>query len=73
MPGILDFMTDVGADGALAADFAEEVSGKCSAESLKRFFDSHGYPDITDADVDKILVHKANIKEDFRVPGGVDY
>ena len=73
MPSILDFMTDVGADAELAADFAKEVSEKCTAESLKRFFDSHGYPDITDEDVDKILVHKANIKQDFRVPGGVDY
>ena len=73
MPGILDFMTDVGADGALAADFAKEASGKCTAASLKRFFDSKGYSDVTDADVEKILAQKENIKQDFTVPENVDY
>jgi hypothetical protein len=73
MPGILDFMTDVGADGTLAADFAAKASGDCTAADLKEFFDTNGYPDVTDADVQKILNQKDNIKQDFRVPEDVDY
>jgi hypothetical protein len=73
MPGILDFMTDVGADGNLAADFAAKVSANCTDADLKDFFQTHGYPDVTDADVAKILAQKENIKQDFRMPEGVDY
>ena len=73
MPGILDFMTDVGADATLAADFAKKVSGDCTAGDLKEFFSTNGYPNVTDADVEKILAQKANIKQDFRVPDEVDY
>ena len=73
MPGILDFMTDVSADGTLAADFAKKASEDCTAADLKAFFQTHGYPDVTDADVEKILAQKEKIKQDFRVPEGVDY
>ena len=59
MPGILDFMTDVSADSTLAADFAKKASEDCTAADLKDFFQTHGYPDVTDGDVEKILYPNA--------------
>lgn len=74
MPGILDFLTDVGGDRNLSGAFVGIVaSPDCTRQDLLDFFRDNNYADVTPADVDKILAQRENIKQDFNVPQNVDY
>ncbi|MDJ0876329.1 MAG: hypothetical protein QNJ02_13750 [Desulfobacterales bacterium] len=74
MPGILDFLTDVGGDRQLAGEFTSIVaSPDCTQQDLLSFFSANNYADVTAADVDKLLSQRENLKNEFSVPGNVDY
>ena len=74
MPGILDFLTDVGGDRELACEFTTIVaSPDCTQQDLLRFFSANNYADVTAAEVDKLLNQRENLKNEFSVPGNVDY
>lgn len=74
MAGILDFLTDVGGDRNLSAEFVSIVaSPDCTQQDLLDFFNANNYNDVSAADVDKILAERENIKNDFNVPPNVDY
>ena len=74
MPGILDFLTDVGGDRNLSAGFIGIVaSPDCTKQDLLDFFAANNYADVTAADVDKIMTQRNNIQRDFKVPENVDY
>ena len=74
MPGILDFLTDVGGDRALSGEFVAKIANpSCTRDDLLAFFQANNYPDVTAADVDKLLAQKANLKQEFDMPEGVDY
>jgi hypothetical protein len=74
MPGILDFLTDVGGDRNLSATFVGIVaSPDCTPQDLMEFFAAHNYDAVTAADVAKIMTQRDNIKRDFNVPENVDY
>lgn len=74
MPGILDFLTDVGGDRNLSAAFMGIVaSPDCTPQDLQGFFAANNYADVTAADVAKIMTQRENIKRDFNVPENVDY
>ena len=74
MPGILDFLTDVGGDRNLGGAFVGVVaSPDCTRQELLDFFHANNYPDVTAADVDKLFTQRERIKQAFDVPQNVDY
>ena len=74
MPGILDFLTDVGADGELAGEFIGLISNPgCTKQELINFFNTKQYENVTEADAEKLLAQRESIKNDFQVPPHVDY
>ncbi|MDJ0811370.1 MAG: hypothetical protein QNJ48_07015 [Desulfobacterales bacterium] len=74
MAGILDFLTDVGGDRQLSGEFMSIVaSPDCTQQDLLSFFSANNYADVTAADVDKLLNQRENLKNEFSVPGNVDY
>lgn len=74
MPGILDFLTDIGGDRNLSGEFVSIVSSPdCTQQDLRDFFAAKNYNEVTAADVEKIMVQRDNIKHDFNVPENVDY
>ncbi len=74
MPGILDFLTDVGADSELAGEFVGVISNPgCTQQDLLNFFQAKQYGDVTAADAEKLLTQRDSFKNDFQVPPNVDY
>jgi hypothetical protein len=74
MPGMLDFLTDVGGDSNLSSEFVRIVaSPDCTQQDLLDFFAANDYRGVTAVDVGKILTQRDNIKRDFNVPENVDY
>lgn len=73
MSGIVDFITDVGDDRALAGAFVSKISQNCTQQELLDFFGQNDYPDVTAEDVDKLLSQKERIRNDFNLPDNVDY
>lgn len=74
MPGIIDFLTDVGGDRNLSGEFVGLVARPdCTQQDLLDFFRANDYGDVTAADIDKIMTQRDNIKNDFNVPHNVDY
>jgi hypothetical protein len=74
MPGIIDFLTDVGGDRDLSGQFVSLIaSPDCTQQDLMDFFKANHYGDVTPADVGKIMTQRENIKTEFNVPQNVDY
>jgi hypothetical protein len=73
MPGMLDFMTNIGRDGQLAGAFMRLATRRCTQQELLDFFHNNAFPDVTEADVVKILEQKEAIRNEFNVPDNVDY
>ena len=74
MAGIIEFMTDLGGDRNLSADFVEKITKPdITQQQLKAFFTANDYEDITDDDIDKLLDHRNRIKEDYNIPPHGDY
>ena len=74
MPGIIDFLTDVGGDRDLSGQFVSLIaSPDCTQQDLLDFFRANQYDDVTSADVGKIMTQRENIKAEFNVPQNVDY
>lgn len=74
MPGMIDFLTDVGGDRSLSGEFVSIISSPdCTQQDLLDFFSAKNYNGVTAADVDKLMTQRDNIKNDFEVPPNVDY
>jgi hypothetical protein len=74
MAGIIDFMTDLGGDRNLSADFIEKITKPdITHQKLKDFFTANDYDEVTDEDVDKLLHHRNRIKEDYGIAPHIDY
>ena len=57
MPGIIDFLTDVGGDRDLSGQFVSLIaSPDCTQQDLMDFFKANHYGDVTPADVGKIML-----------------
>lgn len=74
MAGIIDFMTDLGGDRDLSADFVQKITRPdITQQELKAFFTANDYEDVTDDDIDKLLDHRNRIKEDYGIAPHGDY
>ena len=74
MPGIIDFITDIGGKPALAGEFITLISdAACTEQDLLDFLHNNGYPDVVDDNVKKLLDHRKNIKDNFGIPPHADY
>jgi hypothetical protein len=74
MPGIIDFITDIGGKPVLAGEFMKVISdAACTEQDLVDFFHNNEYPDVVKDDAKKLLDHRKNFKEDFGIPPQADY
>jgi hypothetical protein len=74
MAGILDFLKDVGENPTLSSEFVTlAAKPDVTQRELLAFFRTKNYGDVTDDDVNKIMVHRNNIETDFNVPPHQDY
>ena len=74
MAGILKFLEDVGEKPNLSSAFVTlAAKPDVTQGELLNFFRTNNYGDVTEDDVNKIMIHRNNIQTDFNAPQDADY